>query len=175
MGLFSSDLHFNQCILHIRNFVTGLQGLWEAFIIFHSCTCPCTTTHLPCVVTVSRADAWSENNRWTIHPSPNAASRPWGVVLNLFSVKWERVDGRRRLGPIIVLSHPIPALNLDTLYCARAQPPQHTLVNLPLIWHGCLFTGPGTTRWVTVWRRTPAWLDWCAPEVNRCSLALWRH
>lgn len=67
------------------------------------------------------------DERW-IHPSPSAASCPWGIVLNLFSVKWERVDGRMRLGLIIVLSHPIPALNLDTVYCALAQP-QHTLVN----------------------------------------------
>lgn len=69
LGLFSSDLHFSQCILHIRNFMTSLQGLWGAFIIFHSCTCPCTTTKVPCVVTVSRADIWAENNRWTRNPA----------------------------------------------------------------------------------------------------------
>ena len=39
--------------------------VWGAVIIFHSCTCPCTATQVPCVVTVSSA----ENNRWTLNPS----------------------------------------------------------------------------------------------------------
>lgn len=46
------------------------------------------------------------DERW-IHPSPSAASCPWSIVLNLFSVKWERVDGRMRLGLIsVITTHP---------------------------------------------------------------------
>lgn len=50
-----------------------------------------------------------------IHPFRNAASRPWQVVLNLFSGKWEGVDGRMRPGLVTVLSRLIFSLNLAQL------------------------------------------------------------
>lgn len=119
-----------QSKLHLahRYCMKRLQDLRGAFFAFYIFTGPCNNNAGPicCHSEVELTLGQKITDEHWIHPSPNAASCPWGVVLNLFSVKWESADGRMGLGLIMVLSHPIPALNLDTVLLCTGTGTTHT-------------------------------------------------